>query len=268
MEKLIIVGTSTTARNVCLFVQRYGLFDVAGFAANEAYKSCDTYCGKPVYAIERMSGEGVFDKERDFVFVAMQWNRLNSERRRVCEDLKANGFRMANLIAPNAVTNGTIVGGNHWICEGAIIDFGSVIGEDVFIKIGAKVADNTTIGAHCFVGAGSIIAGGVKIGEQSFIGVGAVVFDCVTIGRKCIVGAATALKRNLPDFTVYKTSSDAFTVKTYSQEEIESKLMFQKNVREPAKVKGGGKPRLNYLPAAHNALARASFYSQDRRSAA
>lgn len=36
-KKLIIVGTSTTARSVCKFVETYKLFDIIGFAVNRQY---------------------------------------------------------------------------------------------------------------------------------------------------------------------------------------------------------------------------------------
>ena len=93
------------------------------------------------------------------------------------------------------------------------------------------IGDNTIISDHCFVAENTTIGGGVRIGEQSFIGLGTTVFDEVTIGKKCVVGAATALKRNLPNFSVFKTNSDNFIVKSYTEDVIENKLLFSKNIR-------------------------------------
>lgn len=229
MERLLIIGTSTAARNLYKFVRKYKLFEVIGFAVNETYKSIDTYCDEPVYALEKL--DGVFDKKVDYIFVAIQWNKLNADRRKVYETLKVGGFRFANIIAPSAVINGVLKGDNCWICENTIIDFGTEIQENVFMKIGSIVADECKVSAHCFIGARSFLAGGVTVGEQSFIGVGTIVFDNVAIGKKCIVGAGTALKRNLPDFTVYKTAAESFVTKTYTEDVIETKLMFSRNIR-------------------------------------
>ena len=66
------------------------------------------------------------------------------------------------------------------------------------------------------------------------------VFDDTTIGKKCIIGASTAVKRNMPDFSSCKTASCAYEIKQYTEAEIESKLMFSKNVRELTLVNRGG----------------------------
>lgn len=230
MEKLVIVGTSTTAATVFKFVQRYQLYDVLGFAVNRIYLTTNEYSGKPVYAIEDL--DTIIDKDKDLLFVAMQWNKLNAERRTVYERLKNGGWHFANIISPYAVVNGKLEGDNCWIADGAIIDFGATIGNNVFVKIGAFVADNTHVADHCFIGAKSTIAGGCNIGEQSFVGLNSTIFDCTTIGRKCLVGACAVVKRNLPDFTRCKTSSDLCELKQFGEDEIESKLMFKKNIRE------------------------------------
>ncbi len=73
--------------------------------------------------------------------------------------------------------------------------------------------------------------GGTTIEEQSFVGLNATVFDDTKIGKKCIIGACTAVKRNMPDCSRYVTSSDNIVIKQYSEDEIESKLIFSKNKR-------------------------------------
>lgn len=230
MNKIVIIGTSVAASNICKFIEKYKLYDVIGFAVNQEYRTVNTYLDKPVYNVEELSL--VIDKSRDYVFVAMQWNRLNADRRKVYENLKAGGYRFANLVSPLASINGKLTGDNCWITDFVCIDTDAVIGNNVFVKVGALVGDHAQVSDHCFIGAKSTIGGGVQIGEQSFIGLGAIVFDDTKVGKKCIVGAATALKRNLPEFCVYKTASDNFVVKEYAEDEIEQKLLFRKNVRE------------------------------------
>ena len=238
MKKLVIIGTSTTAATILRFVQHYKLYDVLGFAVNRTYLTANEYCGKPVYAIEEL--ESTIDKDNDLLFVAMQWNKLNAERRFVYERLKCDGWHFANIISPHAVVNGQLIGDNCWIADNAVIDFGASIGNDVYVKIAAFIADNTSIQDHCFIGAKSTIGGGCTIGEQSFVGLNSTIFDCTTIGKKCLVGACTIVKRNLPDFTRCKTNSETCEIKQFGEDEIESKLMFKKNVRCLKPTTGGG----------------------------
>lgn len=229
MDKIVIVGTSVAASNVCKFIEKYELYNVIGFAVNKEYRTIDSYLNKPVYDIENLGR--IIDKQKDFLFVAIQWNRLNADRRKVYEQLKGKGYRFANLVSPLASLNGYLDGDNCWINDFVCIDTDAVIGNNVFVKVGAWVGDHALVGDHCFVGAKSTVGGGVQVGEQSFIGLGSIVFDDTKIGRKCIIGAGTALKRNLPACCVYKTTSDNYVVKEYSESEIENKLMFSKNIR-------------------------------------
>ena len=240
-QNLVIIGTGSTAKVVYSFVEFYGLYNVLGFAVNRAYLNSSTYCDKPVYAIEDL--ERIMDKNNDLLFVAIQWNRLNADRRFVYENLKAKGYLFANVVSPNAIIKGQLLGDNCWIADLVSIESGSTIGANCFMRAHAHIEDNTSIGDHCFIGANALIAGGCKIGEQSFIGLSATVFDDTTIGKKCIIGASTAVKRNMPDFSSCKTASCAYEIKQYTEAEIESKLMFSKNVRELTLVnRGGGEP--------------------------
>lgn len=92
------------------------------------------------------------------------------------------------------------------------------------------VGKNTVIGSHAFIGAGATVAGNCRIGEQSFIGINCVVFDATTVGKKCICGACSNVKRNLPDCSSIKSTSE-LNIKQYREDEVESKLMWQRNVR-------------------------------------
>lgn len=228
-KNLVIVGISTTAKTVLAFVKHYDLFNVLGFAVNNSYIREPTFCDKPVFAIEEL--DGIIDKSKDYLFVAIQWNRLNADRRNVYEMLKQEGFLFANIISPNAIIHGNLSGDNCWIADQVNIDFGTIIGSDCFLKVQSYVAGNCIVSDHCFIGAKSIIGGGCKVGEQSFVGINATIFDCTEVGKKCIVGACSIVKRNMPDFSKISTILDNYVIKQYSEEEIEGKLMFNKNVR-------------------------------------
>lgn len=223
MEKLIIFGANTTARSIYKFVTDYGLFEIIGFAVDAKYRTIDSYCDLPVYDFERLPQS--FNKERDYIFVAMEWNRLNADRRKVYDRIKGQGYKLANIIAPNAIIHGSIKGDNCWICDNVVIENDAEVYEDVMIKTGAIIAHLSVVEKHCFIGARTYMAGNVHIGEQTYIGVGSLIFNSVNIGKKCLVGAAIYVKRHLPDFSVIKTPNDEFIIKTYDENEIENKLL-------------------------------------------
>lgn len=229
MEKLIIVGTSTTARHALEFIRMYDLYDVIGFAVNEQYKTEEIFCGLPVFSLESLK-----DKLSDIdykLFIAVLWNRLNRDRKDLYEYCKSKGFVLANLISPTAIIRGQIEGDNCWVHDFVVIQNDAKIKSDVAIMAYSLIGADTQVASHCFLGARSILGGGSKIGEQSFVGLNATIFDDTSIGKKCIIGACTAIKRNMPDFSKYITSSDNIVIRQYSEEEIEAKLMFSKNHR-------------------------------------
>lgn len=229
MKKIIIIGLSSTSRHVYSFIQFHKLFEVIGFAVSEQFKDRDIFCDLPVFNLEKLNEEVEYD---DFeVFVALLWNHLNADRRRVYEYCKAKGYKMANLISPLAVVRSEITGDNIWIHDHVVIQNDTKLGSNIAIMQGSLIGADSNIASHCFFGAHSLIAGGCTIGEQSFVGLHATVFDDTHIGKKCIVGACTAVKRNMPDYSKYVTPSDNIVIKQYSAEEIENKLVFSKNVR-------------------------------------
>lgn len=228
-QNLLIVGTSVTAQSIRCYVKDYELFNLLGFVVDKEYKKSDTYLDEPVYTFDSLPKE--FDKSRDFLFVAMEWDKLNSTRRKLYTRLKSEGYKFANIISPHAIIHGELKGENCWICDNVVIENDAVIYDDNFLKTGAIVQHLTVIESHCFVGARSLMAGGVHIGEQSYIGIGAIIFNSVNIGKKCLVGGATYVKRHLPDCSVIKTKNDDFIIKQYPEEEIESKLLAAVKVR-------------------------------------
>lgn len=228
-SKLVIFGVSTTARAIYKFVKDYDLFDIIGFVQDKEYKTEESYCGLQVYDFESLST--VFDKTTDYMFIAVEWNHLNADRRRLYNRLKAKSYRLANIISPTALIHGTIKGDNCWICDYVVVENDTEIGSDILVKPKATLQHNVVVDDHCFIAAHTLIAGNVHIGEQSYLGVASVVFNGVNIGRKCIVGGGVTVKRHVPDFTVIKTPNDQFVIKTYNEEEIENKLLASIKIR-------------------------------------
>lgn len=229
-EKIIIIGISKTAGFAYNTIKEYDLYDVIGFAVNRQYKTLDNYYGLPVYEVEELSNE--FETTEVKVFVALLWNHLNGDRRRLYEAIKNMGFQCGNILSPRASIHIDVSKlENVWIHDFAVIQHRARIGNDVAIMGGVLVGNGTVIEDHCFLGAHSTVAGGCHIGEQSFVGIHCVVFDETTVGKKCILGACTAVKRNVPDFSVWKSSSADIQIQQYTEEEIEKKLQFRLNVR-------------------------------------
>lgn len=228
-KNLIIVGIGTNARHVYEFVKYYDLFNVVGFAVNDSYRDTKFFYGLPVFSLERLVEE--YGSKDFVVFVALLWNHLNGDRKKLYDYCQARGYEMINLISPKAVVRGKITGNNCWVHDFVIIQNDAVLESDIAIMAYSLIGADTKVGSHCFFGARSVLGGGSIIGEQSFVGINATVFDDTIIGKKCIIGACVAVKRNMPDFSKYSTSSENIVLKQYNEQEIEDKLLYSKNVR-------------------------------------
>ncbi|MDR6966990.1 sugar O-acyltransferase (sialic acid O-acetyltransferase NeuD family) [Flavobacterium arsenatis] len=229
-KNLYIFGLSTTAKSIFTFVVKYNLFNVKGFIVDKAYKENDDFCGLPIIGFSESENLESFNSSTDLIFIAIQWNKVNQDRKDVYSKFKRLGYRFANIVSPTAIIHGEINGDNCWISDYAVIDTNTIIGSNVFIKTKAFIGNDSIIEDHCFIGANSFIAGDCFVQEQTFIGICVTIFDRVKIGKKCIIGATTVINRNIPDYTLVKSTINQ-TLKEYDEELIEQKLTYTKNIR-------------------------------------
>ena len=228
-EKIVIVGTSSSAIEAYEFIKMYNLYEVIGFAVDEKYIKSKTFYELPVFALEKL--DEAIDKNEVKLFIALLWNRLNADRRGLYERLKMQGYSFVNLISPTAIIRGKLKGDNCWIHDYVIVQPNAEIAENCMIMSYSLIGASAKVGAHCFTGAKSTVAGGSIVGEQSFVGINCTIFDDTKIGQKCILGACSVVKRNVPDFSVVKTDVNNMIIREIGEENIESKLLFKENVR-------------------------------------
>lgn len=221
---MCIIGTNETAERVTQFIERYNLFNIIGYAVDRDFLTQSQFHDKPVWSIEELDTQ--VDKKQCQLFVALFWNHLNGDRRRLYERLKKEGWNFAKIISPLAAVRGC-VGDNCWIMDYAVMQEDSVIGDNVIVSDFCFVGDYTKIDDHVFLGARSTVMGSAYVGKQTFIGIGATVFDVVHVGNKCLIGACTVQKYDMPDCCTSKVVVDNIEIKHFSEEEIESKWVAQ-----------------------------------------
>ena len=229
MEKLVIIGTSSTAKLAYTFICDYNLYDVIGFSVDAQYIQEKQFCGLPVFPLATL--EQYVDKSTVRVFVAILWNHLNTDRKIVFERLQNLGYKFATLISPYARIRSNNIGANCWIHDFCVVQDDVIIEDDCALMAYTLIGSRVHLRKHCFCGAKSTIAGNCSVGTQTFIGINATIFDDRIIGNKCIIGACTGVNRNLPDFSVWKVSADNHTIRQYSENEIIDKLVASKNVK-------------------------------------
>lgn len=221
-ERLILVGTGQAAFYVMSFLKKHELFDVIGFAVNDAYRTCDTFLGLPVYSLERLEKEIAGDFR---VFVTLHWNRLNADRVKVFNYCRERGFKFASLISPLSQSYAGKIGENCFIGDFTLLADGCVVGDNVVCHGQNYVGSEAVVGSHSYMSVKSSIGGFTIVGNQSYLGMNSCVFQQVKIGNKCLVGGGAVVKRDLPDYSSIRVLDESMGIKHYDADTIESKLI-------------------------------------------
>lgn len=107
---------------------------------------------------------------------------------------QALGFRFPALIHPSAVLAGAVgLADGVQIMAGAVVQTGTVIGENTLLNTGVVVDHDGQIGAHCHLAPRSVLSGGVRVGDAAHVGTGAVVIQGITIGAGAMVAAGAVV---------------------------------------------------------------------------
>lgn len=230
LPKLVILGISETADRLAQFIEHYSLFEIVGYAVNRQYYTITEFRNRPVWILEELDNHIDFSEVK--VVTGLFWNHLNADRRKLYELTKSlfPSIQFANVISPTAVIRGSI-GENNWLMDYVVIQEEACIENNCILADFSLIGHRTVVKSHCFTGIKAVIGGTCVIGEQTFVGLSATIFNDTTIGEKCIIGATTAIKRNVPAYSVVKVSSENQITKQYPPEEIENKWVAKRNIR-------------------------------------
>lgn len=136
------------------------------------------------------------DIPHDAVIAAVGDNRI---RAAIFERLSRVGERFAVARHPHAIVASDVtVGDGSMICAGAIVNPGSVIGQNVILNTACSVDHHATIGNHVHIAPGVRLGGDVTVGDRALIGIGAVVLPRIQIGADSTVGAGAVVTAHVP----------------------------------------------------------------------
>lgn len=191
-KDLVIFGTGDIAQLAHFYFSTDSEYDVVAFTVDASYISNATFCGLPVVAFEEIVQH--YPSEKNDLFVALSYSKLNAVRKEKYLAAKALGYRLASFISSYAtVLNEGRIGENCFILEDNTIQPFVTIGSNCTLWSGNHIGHHSTIKDHTFIASHVVISGGVQIGEQCFIGVNATFRDHIKIGEKCVIGAGALL---------------------------------------------------------------------------
>jgi|SRR5215469_384100 len=125
-----------------------------------------------------------------------------AHRSDVFRKFHALGYHFQTVIHPSAVCSEQVsLGEGVQVMAGAVIQPGTVVGDNTILNTMMSIDHDCTIGSHVHIAPGATLSGGVSVGEGTHIGTGAVVIQNVSIGGNCLIAAGAVVVHDVPDCT-------------------------------------------------------------------
>ena len=202
MRNLVIFGLTDAAQLAHFYFSRESKYRIVASCADSKYMVATEFCGTPVVPFEDLAAS--FPPDRNDLFIAVGYSKLNQVRKEKYLAAKAMGYRLATYVSPAAtVLNDGAIGDNCFILEDNTIQPFATIGNNVTLWSGNHIGHHSVIGDHCFLASHIVVSGRVKIGERCFVGVNATFRDNISIGDACIIGAGSLILADADSGGVY-----------------------------------------------------------------
>jgi sugar O-acyltransferase (sialic acid O-acetyltransferase NeuD family) len=200
-RQIIIFGTGEIAELADFYFTHDSESEVVGFTVDGAFLKQREFRGRPVVAFEDVVEK--FAPERNELFVAVSYAKINAVRTEKVAAARAKGYRLATYLSSRAtVFPGFEAKENCFILEDNTVQPFASIGANVTLWSGNHIGHHSTIEDDVFLASHVVVSGGVRIGQGSFVGVNVTIRDHVTIGKKCVLGAGALVLEDQPDFSV------------------------------------------------------------------
>ena len=119
-------------------------------------------------------------------------------RKALAERVQARGYKLANIIHPDAVVSKFAkIGTGLTIKSGAVVACDSVVGDNVWIQSNAVVAHDVRVGSHCQISYSAVIAGSTVLEDCVYLGLMCCLREKITIGENAVVAMGAMVMRDV-----------------------------------------------------------------------
>lgn len=202
-KKLVIFGAGETSMMFYNYFQFESEYEVCAFTVDSLYKEVETLKNLPVVNFEDVTI--LYPPTEYEMFVAVFSSKVNTIRKRIYDDCKKKGYKMASFISSRASIGYEVeIGENCAILENTTIQQFAKIGNNVLIFNNNVIGHSSVIGNHVFISSCIAMSGYTKIGECCFLGVNCSFNEAVKVGDYCYIGMSTIIEKDVPDYTLIK----------------------------------------------------------------
>ena len=200
MTDIVVFGAGQIADVARTYVDRHGPDRIVAFCVDDAFRTGDTFAGRPQVSWEEL--ERHYPPDRVHLLGPLSFRKLNAFRRARFEEGKARGYSFASFVHPSCHVYTDRIGENCFILENNTLQPFVEIGDDVILWSNNHIGHHSRIGAHSFVSTYCGISSNVTIGEECFLAGKASIDYGRTVGARSFLGQASVVLADLPEESV------------------------------------------------------------------
>jgi len=194
-KKLIIVGSGETGLIAYEYFQFDSKYDVIAFSVHEKFIEEKEINNLPVVAFETL--ETKYPASEYLVYVAISSGKLNRNRTKMYNEVKAKGYTCASYVSSKAfVWKNVEIGENCFIFEDNTLQPFVKLANNITLWSGNHIGHNTVIKDNCFISSHCVISGFCEIGENSFLGVNCTIENNVNVAKDNFIGAGALIQKD------------------------------------------------------------------------
>lgn len=126
---------------------------------------------------------------------------------------KSKGYAFATVVSDDATLSDDVrMAEGSQVITRAVVQPGSVLGENSILNTGASLDHDCTVGAHSHIAPWAVLCGGVSVGAHCHIGARAVLVPGISVGDDAVVGAGAVVIDDVePGVTVVGNPAQAIS---------------------------------------------------------
>lgn len=202
-KPLIIISNGEIAEMAYQYFAYDSPREVAAFAVEREYVKDGELEGKPVIALDELPGR--FPPQTYDAFVAIGDGQLNRLRRRLFDQAKTAGYRLASYVSSAAfVWRNVEIGENCFVLENNVLQPFTKLGDNVTLWSGNHIGHRSVIEDDVFMASHVVVSGFCRIGARSFLGVNAALAPHVSVAEDNFIGMSAVVTRSTGPDGVYQ----------------------------------------------------------------
>lgn len=198
--KGVIIGAGTYGEVYLAYLKEANV-DIIGFLDDNT-----DLCGHDFSGVKVLGGIDLLNELKDTHQVEAVYCPLgnNELRVRFLTMAKKMGYQTPNYIHPSVIVSpSVIIGEGVYILLGALIMPYVILENYVMISMGAHIAHHTTLSEGVFISTGVNFGASIFAGKFAYVGISSTIMTGIkSLGTNCLIGAGAVVIKDVPDNAV------------------------------------------------------------------